>query len=436
MSTKNKFGITLSLIVCAVLAVVALGPSGMATATPPAMPVAAPASAPTVNPNGTVTFSLRAPGASHVYLNFENMPGRSNAYNSYPMTDDGSGVWSITIGPTVPGLMGWTNPPAPLTPNLYGYGFNVDGNPPVEGCGSGPGTTLTTTCRASGGVNIADPANRDIALWSTSQWSNVFVPGPAADFTADALVPHGAWGTVRYFSNLTQTERQMQVYTPPGYNHDNRVYPVLYILHGMGGNDTDWFAAMRANYILDNLIAQGQAVPMLIVSPDTTPWNPAPTVVTQDGFLQELMGSIVPYIEQNYRTAPGAKNRALAGLSMGSNHTRNVMLNYPHDFAYFGLYSSGAMSNATIADLVQNHENLLTDLATSKDVKLIWINEGAQEAEAFPSVEAQLINTLALYDQYGVKYTYVLGAQIGAVGGHVWDTWRKDLFTFAPQLFK
>jgi enterochelin esterase-like enzyme len=433
MSTKNKIGLTLSLIVCAMLALVALGPSGMAAATAPAMPMAISANAPTVNSDGTVTFSLRAPGANHVYLNFENMPGRSNAYNSYAMTEDTNGVWSITMGPTVPGLMGWTNPPAPLTPNLYGYGFNIDGQPPVT-----PATVyITTTITAVGGVNIADPANRDIALWSTSQWSNVFVPGPAADYMADnPAVPHGTWGTVRYFSNLTQSERQMQVYTPPGYNHDNRRYPVLYILHGMGGNDTDWFAAMRANYILDNLIAEGKAVPMLIVSPDTTPWNPAPTSVTADGFVTETMGSIIPYIEQNYRVAPGAKNRALAGLSMGSNHTRNVSLDETNEFDYFGYFSSGAMSNATITDPLTNHLDLLTGLAKASKGKLIWISEGAQEAAAFPSVEVQLTNTLALFDQYGVKYTYVPGAQIGAIGGHVWDSWRKDLFTFAPLLFK
>ena len=132
MSTsKNKIGLTLSLIVCAMLALVALGPSGMATATAPAMPVAMPASAPIVNSDGTVTFSLRALGATHVYLNLQNMVGASPRYNSYLMTEDGSGVWSITLGPTVPGLMGWTNPPAPLVPNLYAYGFNIDGTSPV-----------------------------------------------------------------------------------------------------------------------------------------------------------------------------------------------------------------------------------------------------------------------------------------------------------------
>jgi hypothetical protein len=131
MSTlKNKIGIALSLIVCVVLAVVALSPLGMAAATAPAMPMAIAASAPSVNSDGTVTFSLRALGATHVYLNLQNMVGASTAYNSYAMTEGANGVWSITMGPTVPGIMGCTNPPAPLVPNWYGYGFNIDGTPP------------------------------------------------------------------------------------------------------------------------------------------------------------------------------------------------------------------------------------------------------------------------------------------------------------------
>ncbi len=424
MSTKNKIGLTLSLIVCAMLALVALGPSGMATATAPAMPVAAPASAPTVNSDGTVTFSLRAPGATHVYLNFQNMVGRSPAYNSYPMTENANGVWSITLGPTVPGAVGWANPPLPLAPNYYGYGFNVDGTGPV------PNTTpLTTTLTAVGGVNIPDPANRDIWSGNTSAWSNVFVPGPAADFMADAAVPHGAWGTVRYFSNLTQTERQMQVYTPPGYNHDNRVYPVFYLLHGGGGNDTDWLVNMRANYILDNLIAQGKAAPMIVVMPDT---NCGPTCSgslgpTQDMVPQELLGSIVPYIEQNYRVAPGAQNRALAGLSQGGNHTRNTLLQHPGEFAYIGLFSGGSMGQSIIDELVQNGIDLPSlAAAINKDTKLLWISRGGLEGT--PDV--------TLLDQYGIKYTYVPGPTIGAIYGHVWDTWRKHVFTFAPLLFK
>ena len=414
MSTKNKIGITLSLIVCAVVAVVALSPSGLAAATAPAMPVAAPASAPTVNSDGTVTFSLRAPGATHVYLNLQNMVGLSPAYNSYLMTEGANGVWSITMGPTVPGLMGWTNPPAPLAPNWYGYGFNIDGTPPVV-----PPTnpTVSTTATAAGGVNIPDPANRDIWSGATSAWSMLMVPGPAADFMADAAVPHGAWATVRYYSNLAQKERQMTVYTPPGYNHDNRVYPVFYLLHGAGGNDTDWTANMWANYIMDNLIAQKKAVPMIVVMPDCN----------ADGFPanswpDELLGNIVPYIEQNYRAAPGGQNRALAGLSMGASRTSITVFSHPGDFAYAGLFSGGFTPSTAYP------ESLLDNPDLNKLTKLLWLSHGPLETAG---------STLpALLDAHHVNYTYVPGAEIGANGGHVWDTWRHHLFEFAQLLFK
>ncbi len=392
MSTlKNKIGLTLSLIVCAMLALVALGPSGMAAATAPAMPMAISASAPTVNPDRTVTFSLKAPQATDVKLNFQNQVGPSPAADPIAMTEDANGVWSITMGP--------------LAPDWYGYGFILDG------------------------VNIADPANRDIWSGSTSAWSYVMVPGPAADFMADAAVPHGAWATVRYFSNLTQTERQMQVYTPPGYNHDNRVYPVFYLLHGGGGNDTDWPVNMRANYILDNLIAQAKAVPMIVVMPDTNcgPNCSGSLPVLQDMFPQELLGSIVPYIEQNYRAAPRAKNRALAGLSMGGNHTRNTLLQHPGEFAYVGLFSGGSMSQSIIDQLVQNGTDLASlAAAINKDTKLLWISRGG--------LEGTPDNTLL--NQYDIKYTYVPGPTIGAPYGHVWDTWRHHLLAFAPLEFK
>jgi len=399
MSTlKNKIGITLTLIVCAMLALMALGPSGMAAATAPAKPMAISANAPTVNPDRTVTFSLRAPQATQVTLNWQNMVGRSPAANPYPMTKDANGVWSITMGP--------------LDPNWYGYGFIVDG------------------------LKIADPANRDIWSGATSAWSYVFVPGPAADFMSDAAVPHGAVATVRYFSNLTQTQRQMQVYTPPGYSHDNRVYPVFYLLHGGGGNDTDWIVNLRANYIMDNLIAQKKVVPMIVVMPDT---NVAPfginALVMQDMFPQELLGSIIPYIEENYRTAPGLQNRALAGLSMGNAHARNTLLQNPGEFAYIGLFS-WSMPQMFRDDLVQNHLDLLTNPAINRYTKLLWITMGNADDVNLSSGAADLAAMLALLDQYGIKYTYVPGSEIGANYGHVWDTWRHDLLAFAPLLFK
>ncbi len=190
---KNKM-VRLSLIVCAMLTLVALGPAGMATASTPASPMAAPASAPTVNSDGTVTFSLKAPGAKSVYLNFQNMLGLSPTYNSYAMTENTStGVWSITLGPTVPGLLGWDKPPAPLLPNWYGYGFNIDGTPPVI---PPPGSPARVTATAGGGVNIPDPANRDIWLGDTSAWSMVMVPSELTTGAFAAVAATCAFGSV------------------------------------------------------------------------------------------------------------------------------------------------------------------------------------------------------------------------------------------------
>ena len=370
-------------------------PSG-AVAVAADVPPLATCNGPTVNADRTVTFCLTAPQATSVALNWQNMVGRSPAAEAKPMTKQDNGIWVITIGP--------------LDPNLYGYGFTVDS------------------------ANIADPANRDIWSGPTSAWSNVFVPGPASDYIADAAVPHGAVSTVRYYSKLTQSERQMQVYTPPGYGHGNRDYPVLYILHGAGGNDTDWVVNMRANFILDNLIAQGKAAPMIVVSPDTSV-GANPTGVTDDLFEKELMDTIIPYTEHNYRTARGPQNRALAGLSRGSNHSRNIMFLDPNEFAYYGFFSSGAMNPTAMAD-VMNHPDLITNVAKSKVIRRVWISEGGLEATAFPDVEANLKATLAFFDQHGIKYQYVDGPSIGAVYGHVWDTWRKHLLAFAPILFR
>ena len=389
MSTsKKKIGVIFSLIVMLVLVI--MNPSEMATAKVlPRSQAATMLNSPTVNPDRTATFTLEGPEATNVMLNFQNMVGPSPAADPYPMTKDADGVWSITMGP--------------LDPNWYGYGFIVDG------------------------VKIADPANRNIWSGSTSAWSYVFVPGPEADFMADAPVPHGVVATVRYFSKVTQTERQMQVYTPPGYNHDNRRYPVFYLMHGGGGNDTDWIVNMRANYIMDNLIAQGKAVPMIIVMPDgfvgTYPMNGP---ITADIFPQELLGSIVPAIEENFRVAPGAKNRALAGLSLGGLWSLDTLFLNPGDIAYIGVFSSGWFAGFR-DDLVQNYSYLLTDPMVNKDTKLFWITIGGPEDIAYNNNYA----TLEIFDQYGINYTFVQGT-----GGHVWDVWRHNLWDFAPLLFR
>lgn len=384
--TKKKIGVIFALLI--ILALIGLGPSGMATATVPKGQAATTLNSPTVA-DGQVTFTLNAPQANEVILNWQNMVGPSPRADPIPMTKDANGVWSVTIGP--------------LDPNWYGYGFILDG------------------------VKIADPANRNIWSGATSAWSYVFVPGPEADFMADAPVPHGAVATVRYFSKVTQTERQMQVYTPPGYNHDNRRYPVFYLMHGGGGNDTDWIVNMRANYIMDNLIAQGKVVPMIVVMPDgyvgTYPMNGP---ITADLFPQELLGSVIPAIEENFRVAPGPQNRALAGLSLGGLWSLDTLFLNPGDIAYIGVFSSGWFAGFR-DNLVQNFEYLLTDPTINKRTKLFWITIGGPEDIAYNNNYA----TLALLDQYHINYTFVQGT-----GGHVWDVWRHNLRDFAPLLFR
>ncbi len=387
-SHRKKIGVIFALLLT--LALMTLGPSGMATAMVPTTGLAATTlNSPAVLPDGQVTFTLNAPQATNVSLNFQNMVGPSPAADSVAMTKDANGVWAVTIGP--------------LAPNWYGYGFILDG------------------------VKIPDPANRAIWSGATSAWSYVLVPGPEADFMADAAVPHGTWGTVRYFSKVTQTERQMQVYTPPGYNHDNHRYPVLYLMHGGGGNDTDWIVNMRANYIMDNLIEKHKVVPMIVVMPDGNVGSyPLNGPITADVFPKELLGSIVPAIEENYRVAPGPKNRALAGLSLGGLWSLDTLFLDPGAFAYIGVFSSGWFPGFR-DNLVQNYSNLLKNPAVNKNTKLFWITVGGPEDIAYNNNFAML----ALFDQYHVKYTFVQGS-----GGHVWNTWRHNLYDFAPLLFR
>jgi enterochelin esterase family protein len=407
---KKTAGLTSLLIVVAALGFLTMHldmgasaaaptPSPTNGPSPTTGPVPTSCNGPTVNADRTVTFCLTAPQASDVQLNFQNMLGLSPAADAFPMAKTDNGIWYITMGS--------------LEPNWYGYGFIV------------------------GGARIADPQNRNIWSLDRSAWSNVMVPGPGTEFMAETDVPHGAVATVYYHSNVTQTERRMEVYTPPGYNRDRRAYPVFYLLHGGGGNDTDWIANMRANFILDNLIAQRKIAPMVVVMPDM---NAGATEQSCQRTLecpapQELMGSVIPYTEQNYRVLHGAQNRALAGLSVGGDVVRNALLHYPNAFAYAGFFSGGQMPPEVITDLTQNHPDLITGLANSKELKLLWMSFGGEEA-LVSNHQHWLAATEAVFDQYGVKYTYVDGPTFGAIYGHVWDTWRKDLFVFAPRLFR
>jgi enterochelin esterase family protein len=276
-----------------------------------------------------------------------------------------------------------------------------------------------------GGVRIPDPKNRQVYFNGSAPLSLVLVPGPESDFLDDKIVPHGHVATVRYSSSVTKTQRQMQVYTPPDYGKTDRAYPVLYLQHGGGGNDTDWVVQGRANFILDNLIAGGKISPMIVVMPDGNLGQFAMSPIG-DLYPQELLGSIVPTIEQNYRVTNSPKDRAFAGLSMGGLQALSVLVQQPGAFATVGVFSSGWFPQV-VADLEEHHRDLLARPAIAEQTDLLWIAVGRDDRLAHENTR----NTRHLLARYGISSTYY-----ETTGDHTWDNWRQYLHEFAPLLFR
>ena len=343
-----------------------------------------------INTNGTVTFSLTAPA---------NTATVTVTYSATPSTEPvgslvkgANNVWSYTT-------------PEVLAPDWYRYYFRVDG------------------------MKTPDPSNNTM-LYSTwgsgTLWQFFMVPGPAADFLATKDVPHGMVSTVWYFSSVTSSWRSMAVYTPPGYVHDNRKYPVLYLHHGSNNDGFQWIGSLRTDFILDNLIAAGKAVPMIAVMPTHHGLPEAEDYALDIYPVQELLGNIIPTIEKQFRVLPGSKNRAVAGLSMGGSRTLQTLLQVPESFDYFCPLSMG-WSPTTIAALEQNHRSLLLDIAAAKNIKLLWISIGTLD-----SIVTYTQATMVLFDTYGVEYTYAPFPN----GLHEPDVWRHNLHDFAQLLFR
>ena len=343
-----------------------------------------------VNPDRSVTFTLTAPNADAVEVMGEGGP----FFGTVPMTKDATGVWTVTVGP--------------LNPNWYAYRYDVDG------------------------LRIPDPANRDVyvglaevAPESTSQWSFVFVPGPEVEYMADRDVPHGAVTTERYRSGVTNTQRRVTIYTPPGYGRSHRIYPTLYLQHGGGDNETSWIIKGRAHFILDNLIAERKIRPMVVVMPSGNlgQFGPGPA---QDLFPTELVDHIVPVLEDRYRVDRSARGRAFAGLSLGGLQAMSVLLARTGEFRYVGIFSSGFFPNV-IADLEQNHADMLNGRRINRLTDLVWFSNGGPSDIAYNNE----IATRALFDRHGIEYVTREGT-----GGHSWDPWRRDLRDFAQEIFR
>ena len=352
---------------------------------------------PIVNEDGSVKFQLLARHAEQVTLSGSWMQGWGA---SLEMSRNDTGLWSLTIDP--------------IPSEMYTYSFQVDG------------------------VRTLDPANGLTVRDGTRNESMFIVHGERGHLYSSNNVPHGTLSKVWYTSPVLKMDRRMYVYTPPGYAEGNQKYPVLYLLHGAGGDEDAWTTLGRTPYILDNLIATGKAIPMIIVMTNGNAWAaaapgdapvmaaPADRMSLAGKFEESLVQDVIPFIEKNYRVQSDPDHRAIAGLSMGGGHTMTITNNNPGLFKYIGVLSMGLMTGNRMGNYdPEKHKGQIAALKNS-GLKLYWIGCGKQDF-----LYEGVVNLRKLYDEQQFKYEY-----FESEGGHTWPEWRIYLSELAPKLFK
>jgi enterochelin esterase family protein len=346
-----------------------------------------------VLPDRRVTFRLCAPEATEVLVTSSDYaPAIPLGFGGPPglaMTKDTSGLWSATTA-------------APFEAGTFRYNFRVNG------------------------ARVPDPQATRFSHERVGTNSVLEVPGEEGAFQAyDPKIAHGVVSTVEYWSTTLNAKRRAHVYTPPGYMKGAARYPVLYLVHGAGDSDQSWTSVGHANYILDNLIAAGKAKPMIIVMPfGHTPDRPGTDMLTNTDFGNDLLKDVIPYVETNWRTLPGAANRAMAGLSMGGAHTLNFGLTHPELFGYAGVFSMGLMDTTQLSRYEKANAAALARGA--KQFKLVYYAVGKDDF-----LYRSIAPTRALLAKYGIKDVYNESG-----GGHEWRNWRRYLADMAPRLFR
>lgn len=367
----------------------------------------APVVSPEIHDNNTVTFRFKAPKAVRVQLTGDFLPVQKNAKFEAPgivdLKEGQEGVWEYTT-------------PEPLKPELYSYSFIVDG------------------------LRMNDSANVYL-IRDVSTLTNVFIiGGDRADFYKVNPVPHGTVSRIWYDSPALGLERRMTVYTPAGYETSGKRYPVLYLLHGMGGDEEAWISLGRTAQILDNLIAQGKAKPMIVVMPNGNASQEAapgessrgmvpPTMQLpkiMEGSYEQAFPEIVKFIDKNYRTIKSKSGRAIAGLSMGGFHSLHISKQYPDMFNYIGLFSAAIMPNKEVSSPIYENMEGKLKVQFDKNPTLYWIAIGKTDFLYKANEEYR-----KLLDEKGYKYTYYESDE-----GHIWKNWRIYLTEFVPMLFR
>jgi enterochelin esterase-like enzyme len=449
-SMKRKLAIIVTLLVLAVSAQPPAAPAQPGQA--PGAPGQAPAGrgvgmgmqamprivSPEIKADNTVIFRLRAPNAADVTVNGDWPEGRN-----VKMAKDNEGVWSATVGP--------------LTPELWGYTFAVNG------------------------VTVLDPSNGNMRRDGARFASIFIIDGPFSANYQVRDIPHGNVNMVWYNSPTLKLNRRMYVYTPAGYEGGKQRYPVLYLLHGAGGDEDAWFNLGRASQIMDNLIYDKKAKPMIVVMTNGNAnqqmapgWGPLPRVVGAAGapvapgarvgapgaapgapvgapgaapgarvgapgavpgapgaaagrgggggmfgglFPESIVKDVVPYIEKNYRVVRNKDSRAIAGLSMGGGHTLAASNAHPETFSYIGVFSMGTREDIT--DKLQ--------AIKKAGLKNYYVGCGKQDQICVEGSK----NLDSLLTKVGIKHTTTFSE-----GGHTWANWRIYLSELAPMLFQ
>jgi len=361
---------------------------------------------PQVNSEGRVRVNISAPLALKVQLDIGGV--------KYDLIKDDKGIW--------------TGESAPQDAGFHYYQLNIDG------------------------ASVPDPGS--LYYYGASRWgSGIEIPAKDQDFYALKNVPHGQLRENQYFSKTTNSVRRVYIYTPPGYDKDSNKYPVLYLQHGMGENETGWGNQGHTNLILDNLIAEGKSLPFIIVmenssvnfggaqhgpkptsastaspiatSPEKTapvanasrPGGPMGGMNIAGKFERILFDDLIPYIESNYRVIPDQAHRAMAGLSMGGMQTHSIVVANPDKFSYVGMFSSGTFSPTEIKDID----------SFKKKVKVVFMSFGGKEGGS-----SRIGAAAEEWTNVGIKGISYISPETA----HEWQSWRRSLNEFAPLLFK
>ncbi|MGE5486962.1 MAG: esterase [bacterium] len=354
------------------------------------IPFSANLNSPDVRDDRTVTFRLRAPEAKQVLLSgVALLAALGDTTKPIPFQKGEDGIWTLTIGP--------------LEPDMYIYNFIVDG------------------------VRIADPNNTVAGFTAMPPYSTLVVHGNGPAYYDARNVPHGLVTRHVYHSEVTNGERELYVYTPPNYDR-RKTYPVLYLVGGSGDLPHNWVYDGRVNFMMDNLLAEGKAVPMVIAIPNNQVVHrnhPKHVELTFKIFEQEMRRHVIPLVEREYSVRKDPRGRAIAGLSMGGRHTMFVGLNSLDLFASFGILSAGDVDSET------SLAKFLNDPDANKKIDYLFLGQGTLEAKG--RMGNRVVATHEAFVKHGIKHEYYVGGH----GAHDWATWRHLMYyRFLPNLWR